>query len=55
MPRSLVEAADAAMYESKRAGRNCVVLSPAPQFAVATTSEVAATSELPTTANAKAE
>ncbi len=55
MPRSLVEAADAAMYESKRAGRNCVVLSSASQFAVATTNEVAATSELPTTANAKAE
>jgi diguanylate cyclase (GGDEF)-like protein len=33
MPRALVEAADAAMYESKHAGRNRVVLSIAPALA----------------------
>jgi diguanylate cyclase (GGDEF)-like protein len=32
MPRALVEAADAAMYESKGAGRNRVMLSSAPPF-----------------------
>ena len=40
-PRALVEAADAAMYESKRSGRNRVSLSLKPVFA----------SELPTRAN----
>jgi len=34
-PRALIEAADAAMYESKHAGRNCVRLSLVPAFAVA--------------------
>ena len=33
-PRALVEAADAAMYESKHAGRNRVMLSTVPPFAV---------------------
>jgi diguanylate cyclase (GGDEF)-like protein len=32
MPRTLVEAADAAMYDSKHAGRNRVALSMAPKF-----------------------
>lgn len=31
-PRTLLEAADAAMYESKHAGRNCVMLSSRPPF-----------------------
>jgi GGDEF domain-containing protein len=34
MPRALVEAADAAMYESKHAGRNRVALSVAMPFVV---------------------
>jgi len=35
-PRALVEAADAAMYDSKHAGRNRVILSARPPLAVAT-------------------
>ena len=31
LPRALIEAADAAMYESKRSGRNCVALSSRPR------------------------
>jgi diguanylate cyclase (GGDEF)-like protein len=38
LPRALVEAADAAMYQSKRAGRNCVLLSSIPPIAPAMSS-----------------
>jgi hypothetical protein len=54
MPRSLVEAADAAMYVSKRARRNRVVLRSAPQWAVETPNGTA-TSKLATIADTRAE